>query len=119
MIVIHESSGMQGAKRGDGWAQLFQLSDTHQKSGNYKQVGTSSNDHLLIVRQSSETKAVHGYGRGRQAGLPRLIETLEKPGIYFGSLNPGNSLEFGVTTLKFVKDTKNRSTHIYIYIFFF
>ncbi len=28
------------------------------------------------------------------AGLPLLLENLEKPGIYFGSLNPGNSLEF-------------------------
>ncbi len=31
-------------------------------------------------------------------GFPRLIETLEKPGIYFGFLNPGNSLEFCVKT---------------------
>ncbi len=26
----------------------------------------------------------------------KLLETLENPGIYFGSLNPGNSLEFCV-----------------------
>ncbi len=32
-------------------------------------------------------------------GFPRLLENLEKPGIYFGSLNPGYSLEFCVKTL--------------------
>ncbi len=32
-------------------------------------------------------------------GFPQLLETLEKPGIYFGSLNPGNSLELCVKTL--------------------
>ncbi len=26
--------------------------------------------------------------------FPWLLESLDKPGIYFGSLNPGNSLEF-------------------------
>ncbi len=31
--------------------------------------------------------------------FPHLLETLEKPGIYFGSLNPGISLEFCVKTL--------------------
>ncbi len=38
-----------------------------------------------------------------QPGFPRL---LEKAGIYFGFLNPGNNLEFCVKTLKFVKDKK-------------
>ncbi len=33
------------------------------------------------------------------AGFPQLIETLEKPGIYFSSSNPGNSLELCVKTL--------------------
>ncbi len=32
-------------------------------------------------------------------GFSRLLEILEKPGIYFGSLNHGNSLEFCVKTL--------------------
>ncbi len=32
-------------------------------------------------------------------GFPRLLENLEKPGIYFGSLNPGNSLEFCIKNL--------------------
>ncbi len=32
-------------------------------------------------------------------GLPLFLEILEKPGIYFGSLNPGNSLEFSVKSL--------------------
>ncbi len=31
--------------------------------------------------------------------FPRLLETHEKPGIYFDSLNPGNSLEICVKTL--------------------
>ncbi len=33
------------------------------------------------------------------SGFPWLLEILEKPGIYFGSLNPDNSLEFCVNTL--------------------
>ncbi len=33
------------------------------------------------------------------SGFSQLLENLEKPGIYFGSLNPGNSLEFCVKTL--------------------
>ncbi len=33
------------------------------------------------------------------AGFPQLLKTFEKPGIYFGSLNPGNSLEICVKTL--------------------
>ncbi len=36
-----------------------------------------------------ETKALYPE-------FPQLLETLEKPEIYFGSLNPGNSLEFCV-----------------------
>ncbi len=48
-------------------------------------------------------------------GFPRLLGNLEKPGIYFGSLNPGNSLEFYVKTLnplEICERQKNRSTHI-------
>ncbi len=51
----------------------------------------------------------------KSSGFPQLLETLEKPGIYFGSLNPGNSLELCVKTLnpvKFVKKKKHRSTQI-------
>ncbi len=32
-------------------------------------------------------------------GLPWLLETLEKHGIYFGSFNPGNSMDFYVKSL--------------------
>ncbi len=44
-----------------------------------------------------------------------LIETLEKPGIYFGSLNPGNSLEFCLKTLNPLEicERQNRLTHIF------
>ncbi len=33
------------------------------------------------------------------AGIPWLLETLEKSGTYFGSFNPGNSLDFCVIAL--------------------
>ncbi len=38
------------------------------------------------------------------SGFRQVLETLEKPGIYFGSLNPGNSLEFCVKTLNPLKN---------------
>ncbi len=47
-------------------------------------------------------------------GFAQLLESLEKPGMYFSSLNPGNSLEFCVKTLEspsnLSKTQKNRST---------
>ncbi len=54
----------------------------------------------------------------KYAGFPRLLETLEKPGIYFGSLNPGNSLEFCVKTLNSLEicERQNRSTQIFFFL---
>ncbi len=34
------------------------------------------------------------------SGFPWKLETLEKPGIYFGSLNPGNSWNLCIKKLK-------------------
>ncbi len=47
-----------------------------------------------------------------------LLENFEKPGIYFGSLNPGNSLEFCVKTLnpiEICERHKNRSTQTFFF----
>ncbi len=48
-----------------------------------------------IVKPSNMQKSIYLY----TSGFPWLLETLEKPGIYIGSLNPGNSQEFCVKTL--------------------
>ncbi len=51
------------------------------------------------------------------SGFPQLIETLEKPGIYFGSLNPGNSLEFCVKTLNPLENCERHKKYINTDIF--
>ncbi len=46
-----------------------------------------------------EMNTSHYYPSVIYTGFPQLLEMLEKLGIYFDSLSPGNSLEFCVKTL--------------------
>ncbi len=50
--------------------------------------------------------------------FPRLLETIEKPGIYLGSLNPENSLEFCVKTLNPFEICERHKKYINTDIFF-
>ncbi len=58
-----------------------------------EQVNDHSGNHVIVF--------VYGYFTNISLliGFPRLFEILEKREIYFGSMNPGNSLEFSVKTL--------------------
>ncbi len=70
---------------------------------------------MMYTQHTCDQKLAGQVTYMQHTRFPRLLETLEKPGIYFGSLNPQNSLEFCIKTLnplEICERHKNRSTQI-------